>query len=230
MRIAPLDPPYAPEVEAELRAMMPGDAPPIALFRTLVRNLPMARAARGWGAHELGRTLSVGRREREIVIDRTCARCGCEYEWGTHVAFFGQRVGLTALQITSLVHGDHRDPCWKAERDRLLVRLVDSLHDTADIDDALWAELTAEFDDEQVLDLLLLCGWYHAISFTARAARVPLEPGAPTFADVAPLRSEQGGAGCSAGRRGPRPGTSSGGSSPGASHDASRRERRSRGR
>jgi hypothetical protein len=29
----------------------------------------------------------------------------------------------------------------------------------------------------------LLCGWYHAISFTARAARVPLEEGAPRFSD-----------------------------------------------
>jgi hypothetical protein len=31
----------------------------------------------------------------------------------------------------------------------------------------------------------MLCGWYHAISFTARAARVPLEAGSPTFAGVA---------------------------------------------
>ena len=33
-----------------------------------------------------------------------------------------------------------------------------------------------------MLDLLLLCGWYHAISFAANGARVPREPGAPTFA------------------------------------------------
>ena len=35
------------------------------------------------------------------------------------------------------------------------------------------------------LDRHLLCGWYHAISFAANAARVPLEDGAPRFADVA---------------------------------------------
>jgi hypothetical protein len=29
--------------------------------------------------------------------------------------------------------------------------------------------------------LTMLCGWYHAISFSARAARVPLEDGAPRF-------------------------------------------------
>lgn len=38
-------------------------------------------------------------REREIVIDRTCARCGCEYEWGVHVAAFGSAVGLTPDQL-----------------------------------------------------------------------------------------------------------------------------------
>ena len=33
-------------------------------------------------------------------------------------------------------------------------------------------------------DLTLLCGWYHAISFTANACQVDLEPGAPRFTDV----------------------------------------------
>jgi hypothetical protein len=41
------------------------------------------------------------------------------------------------------------------------------------------------FTDANLLDLLLLTGWYHAISFVARAARVPLESGVPTFASIA---------------------------------------------
>ena len=36
---------------------------------------------------------------------------------------------------------------------------------------------------EQILDVLLLAGWYHAISYAANAARVALEDGAPHFAD-----------------------------------------------
>jgi len=186
MRIAPLEPPYEPKVDDQLRSMMPAGVEPIALFRTLAKNPSMARASQGWARHELGRSLSVGVREREIVIDRTCARCGCEYEWGVHVAFFAERAALSPEQVASLAHGDHRDPCWETGRDRLLIRLVDALHDENDVDDELWAELAAELTEAQILDLLLLCGWYHAISFTARAARVPLEPWAPTFAGVAP--------------------------------------------
>ncbi len=183
-RIAPLDPPFEPAVEEQLKAMMPAGVPPIGLFRTFVRNLPMAQAMQSWGRHELSRSLSVGLREREIVIDRTCARCGCEYEWGVHVAFFSERARLTRAQVTSLTHGNPEDLCWESPRDRLLIRLSDELHETSDVGDSLWSELSLEFDAAELLDLVLLCGWYHAISYAARAARVALEHGAPTFASV----------------------------------------------
>ncbi|WP_197515469.1 carboxymuconolactone decarboxylase family protein [Mycobacterium sp. E1747] len=158
--------------------------PPIALFRTVVHNMPMAEAMTLWGGYELSRSLSLSLRDREIVIDRTCARCGCEYEWGVHVAFFAEKARLDREQVRSLTHGGADDSCWTAERDRLLVRAVDSLCDRRDIDDALWAALRGEFDECEILDLTMLCGWYHAISFTARATRVPLEPGSPTFAGI----------------------------------------------
>ena len=181
-RIAPLSAPYAGETEALLRRMMPGEEP-IALFRTYARNHPLAEALRGWGSYQLSRRLSIGLRDREILIDRTCARCGCEYEWGVHIARFADKAGLTAAQIASLTHGSAIDPCWGDERDRLLLETADSLHDGNDIDDALWARLAAQFSAEQILDVLMLCGWYHAISFTARATRLRPEPGAPRFAD-----------------------------------------------
>jgi alkylhydroperoxidase family enzyme len=185
-RIAPLEAPYAPDTEAQLARMMPAGVPPIALFRTFVHNLPMTEAMGDWGRYELSRSLSLSMRDREIVIDRTCARCGCEYEWGVHVAFFAERVELDETQIASLTNGAAGDACWESERDRLLIRAVDALHQEADIGDDLWQALSLEFSAANLLDLLFLCGWYHAISFVARAARVPLEAGAPTFSSVLP--------------------------------------------
>lgn len=183
-RIPPLSPPYPEQAAALLGRMMPNGQEPIALFRTYVRNLPLAEALHGWGSYQLSRRLSLGLREREIVIARTCARCACEYEWGVHIAYFADRAALTPEQISSLTHGSSADPCWSTERDRLLLDLADALHDDNDIDDALWARLGAQFAPEQILDLLMLCGWYHAISFTARATRLPPEPGAPRFDTV----------------------------------------------
>jgi alkylhydroperoxidase family enzyme len=184
-RITPLEPPYPEDVDQELRSMMPPGVPPIALFRTLVRNRSMAQAMHALGAYELGRALTILLRQREIVIDRTCARCGCEYEWGVHVSFFAARAGLDHPQIASLTHGTPRDPCWVDPGDRLLIEAVDQLHDTSDLTDELWAALADVFDERQLLDVLLLAGWYHAISFIARAARIANEPAAPRFGDFA---------------------------------------------
>jgi alkylhydroperoxidase family enzyme len=181
-RIPPLEPPFAPEVAEQLGRMMPPGAEPIALFRTFARNLELARAMHGWGSYEISKRLSLSLRAREIAILRSCARCGCEYEWGVHVAFFAPRAELTDAQLRSITAGTPRDACW-ADAEQALIAACDALHESADIDDALWSRLARHWSEAQLLDLLLLCGWYHAISFAARAARVPLEPFAPRFAD-----------------------------------------------
>jgi alkylhydroperoxidase family enzyme len=185
-RIPALEPPFTPDVAAQLATMMPAGVPPIGLFRTFAKNLPMTMAMSNWGRYELGRDLTLTLREREVVILRTCARCGCEYEWGVHVMVFADRAGLTPAEVTSLTCGSPDDPSWTAGREATLIRMVDALHDSCDINDALWRSAQESFDEQQLLDVLLLCGWYHAICFAARAARVDLEAGAPRFADVTP--------------------------------------------
>jgi hypothetical protein len=62
---------------------------------------------------------------------------------------------------------------------------VDELHDHADLREDTANGLASTLTDQQLLDLLLLAGWYHAISYAANAARVPLEDEAPRFADFA---------------------------------------------
>lgn len=181
-RIAPLEPPFAAETADQLARMMPPGVPPIALFRTFAHNAEMTRAMQGWGSYALSKRFSLPLRERELAILRTCARCGCEYEWGVHVAYFAQRAALAGPQLRSLTAGAPSDACW-SPAERALLAACDALHDAADLGDDAWAELAAHYRPEQILDLSLLCGWYHAISFAARVARVPLEPFAPRFAD-----------------------------------------------
>ena len=180
-RIAPVDPPYEPDVGDLLRRMMPPGAPPIALFRTFARNLGLGEAMLPWGSYLLSSRLSVSMRDREIVIDRTTARCGCEYEWGVHVTFFADRVGLTPDQVTATVDGDLSA---FDDREALLVRMVDELHDTGQLTDELWSDLRTHYSEEQMLDLIALVGWYHAISFLANGARVTLEDGGARFPSV----------------------------------------------
>ncbi len=183
MRISPLTEPYAPDIAELLATMMPPGVPPIALFRTFAHNPRMARAMGPWGRYELSRELSLTLRQREIVIDRVCARLGCEYEWGVHVAVFSDKAGLSREQIRSLTRGGAEDRCWEEPIERALIAAVDQLCASATIDDDVWTALSVHLDSAQRLDLCMLAGWYHAVAFTARAAGVPLEDGAPRFAD-----------------------------------------------
>jgi alkylhydroperoxidase family enzyme len=186
-RIAPVTAPYDDVAGPLLETMMPAGIEPIALFRTFVRNPTMSEAMHRWGTYELGRELSIPLRSREIVIDRTTARCGCEYEWGVHVTFFAERAGFDGAQIASLTHGSADDGCWTDPGERALIAAVDELHDRSTITDARWAALAAHHDPAQLLDIVFLAGWYHAISYAANAAGVELERGAARFADHLPV-------------------------------------------
>ena len=176
-RIDPVQPPYPPELQKVLDSIMPPGVPPLALFTTL------ARVPRIWDRFRAGSPLDrgpVSLRHREIVIDRTCARCGCTYEWGVHVALFAQRVALTQEQVRATVHGDANDPVW-SDDERLLIRMVDELHDSASLSDELWATLAAAFSVEQILELIALVGFYHTVSFFANGLKLPAESRGAAF-------------------------------------------------
>jgi alkylhydroperoxidase family enzyme len=176
-RIAAAAPPFAPEVQSFLERMMPPGMPPLTLFTTL------ARDARLFDRFTKGGLLDRGQltlRQRELVIDRVTARCGSEYEWGVHVAGFGPRIGLNDAERTSLVHGGPDDPCW-SDDERTLLRLCDSLHESCDLPDALWAELRERFSEEAVMELLMLAGFYRMVAYLTNALRLPLEAHAARF-------------------------------------------------
>ena len=180
-RIAPLEPPYDPEIEASLHKWMPPNSPldPLILFRTLAVNEELSSRMRVLGAGILGHGL-IDPREREIVIHRTCARAGAEYEWGVHSVAFGKPLGLSDEQLAGTVHGSADDPTW-SERDALLIRLADELHDTCRISDELWSSLASSYSPQQLLELITVAGWYRLIAYLINGVRIQSEPWAPGF-------------------------------------------------
>src|SRR5277367_2299888 len=116
-RLAALQPPYAADVQQQFDRIMRG-APPLMLFRVVAGN------ARAWEKFRAGSLLDRGPlslREREIVIDRTCALTGCEYEWGVHINAFGSAAKLTDQQVRATVLGNADAPCWSAAEQALIV-------------------------------------------------------------------------------------------------------------
>src|ERR1700751_5922394 len=116
-RIAPAKPPYEPEIAEALERIMPKGVPPLALFRTMARSPRVFAKLFAGGLLDKG-PLSL--RQREIVIDRTTARLGCEYEWGVHIALFAARVGFGDSEISAIVHGAADVACWSAPEQALI--------------------------------------------------------------------------------------------------------------
>lgn len=176
-RIAPASEPLDTDIQAAIDKVMRGN-PPLVLFTTLARDRRLFFKFFAGGLLDRGHLTL---RQREIVIDRTTALCGAEYEWGVHVTTFAAAADLTDDQVTSLVTGGSKDDCW-TDADRVLIDVCDALHRDATLDDVLWARLRQEFSDEAVLELLLLAGFYRTTSYLVNALELPLEPGMATFA------------------------------------------------
>jgi alkylhydroperoxidase family enzyme len=175
-RIAPLQPPYAPEIQAQFDTIMRG-APPLMLFRVIAGN------ARAWDKFRAGGLLDRGAlslREREIVIDRTCALTGCEYEWGVHVAFFAHAVELTDEQVKATALGKADATCWSPS-EQALIATVDALHHRASLSEAEFAALSSHYDDAKIFEVILLCGFYRTVSYFANGLDLPLETNAARF-------------------------------------------------
>jgi alkylhydroperoxidase family enzyme len=161
--------------------MPPGSArQPLSLFRTLEVHPELASRMRVLGAGILGRSAQVPALLREVVIHRTCALVGAEYEWGVHAETFGRPLGLSDEQLASTVHGSWRDSCWDAAQAGVL-RLADELHATSAVADELWRDLAGRFDPAQILELIVTAGWYRLIGYVCTAVRVPHEQWAPGF-------------------------------------------------
>ena len=184
-RLPPLDPPYPPDAEGVLERMKFGRPAPIALFRTLAHNPRVLDRIRCGGLLDRG---SITLRQREIVILRTTALCGAGYEWGVHVTIFAEAAGLSRAEVHATLAPDARSFPWSPE-ERLLIEAVDALHRTSRVDDALHAALAAAFSPAQLVEIVVLAGFYHAISFAVNAFAVAPEPWAAPFPATDPAEA-----------------------------------------
>jgi 4-carboxymuconolactone decarboxylase len=181
-RIQPLERPYEPEVDRYLSQLMPPGSglDPLKLFRTLALNFDLASRMRPLSAGLLAHG-SIEPYERELVILRTTFLNRAEYEWGVHATFF-KELSQEKIEATT---GPAEN--WRGS-DAFLIRLCDELHATSRISDELWEALRDQWSDEQLVELLILAGWYRTISYVINGLGIELEPWARRFPQ-SPTRS-----------------------------------------
>lgn len=144
------------------------------IFRTLAKHPKLFEA---FG--RLGGFLLSGKgfppRERELVILRTGWRSGSVYEWGQHVVM-GRREGITDAELVRL-----RTPGldgW-SDADRPLIAFADELCQMNTVSDPTWNALAARFDETQLIELVMLGGFYRLVAGTLNTIGVELDDGVP---------------------------------------------------
>jgi len=172
MRLSPLpDQERTPRQQAVIDDLVVG--PTVNIYTTLARHPDLAAAM-----VNLGRTLRSGRlpeRHREILILRTGWNCNSGYELAQHRRL-ALGIGFSADDLSRIRRGPEASGWDPFELQ--LCRAADELHAHHTLSDATWAELAARYDEQELIEAVMLVGYYHQVSFVLNAIGVPLEPGA----------------------------------------------------
>jgi 4-carboxymuconolactone decarboxylase len=157
---------------------------PLNIFLTLAKNPPLFDVFTRFGSHLLFKG-ELPAREREIVILRVGWRSQSEYEFGQHTVI-GKQAGLTDDEVTRLARTGTDG--WNDD-DAALLRMVDELCADNVVGDDTWRALSKAWTEPQLLELLMLAGYYRLVSGVLNSAGVALEPATPGWpAGTADLR------------------------------------------
>jgi alkylhydroperoxidase family enzyme len=151
------------------------------VIRTLVRHPDVLNAWLGLGTKLLF-SERLPARERELVVLRVARRTSSAYEWGGH-ALGAQAAGLTAAEIRGVLDDTYTWSNAEAE----LLRAVDELCADSFVSETTWAELSATRDDQQLIEVLFLTGFYRMNAGILNSLGVQPDPGMPSFGEPPPL-------------------------------------------
>jgi alkylhydroperoxidase family enzyme len=155
---------------AQVLGIASGTRRPPNLFTTLARH---RRLFRPWlrfaGALMPGGKLP--RIDSELVILRVAHNCHSEYEWRHHERL-GPAAGLTEAQVEAIATDDAAGTPLLSDRQGLLLRAADELHDARELSDELWAQLSALLSDVELIELCMLVGHYEMLAMTLNSLRV----------------------------------------------------------
>lgn len=171
------------EPDAELQEILAGalthDGTPLNIFGVLGRHPKLLKRFNLLGGFLLNKGL-IPAREREIVILRIGWNARARYEFGQHT-LIGRRSGLSDDEIVALTQPAD-DHAWSDE-DRALIALADELADDDCVGDETWERLASRWGDAELVELLVLAGFYRMVSGFLNSAGVQLDDGVPGFPD-----------------------------------------------
>ncbi|MFE0424287.1 carboxymuconolactone decarboxylase family protein [Streptomyces sp. NPDC058953] len=112
-------------------------------------------------------------RDRELVILRTAHLADSAYVRSHHIPL-AHRAGLTEAEIVRTASGPAAEG-W-SRHDAALLAAADELHHRAAVTDETWHRLSESYDTRQLIEVVVLAGYYRMWSATANSWGVELDP------------------------------------------------------
>ena len=138
---------------------------------TFAQHPELARAYNTFNGHVLFAS-HLSPRQRELLVLRVAVLRNCEYERLQHEVL-ALDAGLESDEIERVAVGPHAAG-WSAS-DAALLQAVDELIVAGVIGDETWATLAADFDTEQLMDLVFTIGAYEILAFAFRSFGVEVD-------------------------------------------------------
>ncbi len=187
-RIAPITEPSAELNEVLAKTLIGASGKPINIFGTLGHHPKLLKRFNVLGGFFLNNGL-LPAREREIVILRVGYLCQAVYEFGQHTVI-GLRVGLTDAEITALASPNKPNKpnrpygpikgSW-TPKDAALIALADDLCADDCVSDETWALLRADWNEAELIELVMVAGMYRMVSGFLNTMGVQLDEGVPEW-------------------------------------------------
>ena len=133
-------------------------------------------------AAQVGEAVPPALAQTTLQVVRATGEGGAASTVSGPVAALAQEAGISDAEIRRVVAGPDA-PGW-SEHERALLRATDELHEDACIADGTWAELSAAYTVEQLIEVPMLVGQYHLVSFTLNSLGVQREPGVVGLPEV----------------------------------------------
>ena len=174
-RISPIE-----KLTPELQEIMGGgiNSPagtPLNIFGTIAHHPRLLKRFMNFAGLFLNKGL-LPAREREIVILRVGWNCQSVYEFGQHT-IIGQRVGLSLSEIDALTKKFDAD-AW-SNRDAALIAMADDLCFDNCVSEATWNLLTADWKEDELIELVMVAGTYRLVSGFLNTMGVELDADTP---------------------------------------------------
>jgi 4-carboxymuconolactone decarboxylase len=139
-------------------------------YKVWVHNPKLLRAASPLGEHFTPKQSSISEREREIAVIVITHRWRSAYPGAAHEKR-GKEVGLPAATVEAMVAG--LPVSFPDEREQTVYEVAMSLANDRLVSQGLYDRAVKVLGHESITDIIVLMGYYTAVSFTMNFYAVP---------------------------------------------------------